>query len=133
MPVKVVTDEITLKPRAEKVTALIESAGISPTGKRGLFAARGELFTVPAEHGPVMNLTRSSGVAERYPSWSLDGKLLAYWSDRAGEYQLTVRPADGTGAERPLTKLGPGFRYRAQWSPDSQASRLHRRDRPAST
>ena len=120
VPVKVVTDEITLKPRAEKVAPLIETAGISPTGKRGVFAARGELFTVPAEHGPVMNLTRSSGVAERYPSWSPDGRLLAYWSDRAGEYQLTVRPADGTGAERTLTKLGPGFRYRAQWSPDSR-------------
>ena len=120
VPVKVVTDEITLKPRAEKVTALIETAGISPTGKRGVFAARGELFTVPAEHGPVMNLTRSSGVAERYPSWSPDGRLVAYWSDRAGEYQLMVRPADGTGTERTLTKLGPGFRYRAQWSPDSR-------------
>ena len=120
VPVKVITDEITLKPRAEKVSPLIETAGISPTGKRGVFAARGELFTVPVEHGPVMNLTRSSGVAERYPSWSPDGSLVAYWSDRTGEYQLTVRPADGTGAERTLTKLGPGFRYRAQWSPDSK-------------
>ncbi len=120
VPVKVVTDEITLKPRAEKVAPLIETTGISPTGKRGVFAARGDLFTVPAEHGPVMNLTRSSGIAERYPSWSPDGSLVAYWSDRTGEYQLTVRPADGTGAERTLTKLGPGFRYRAQWSPDSK-------------
>jgi tricorn protease len=120
VPVRVVTDEITLKPRAEKVSPLVETAGISPTGKRGIFAARGELFTVPAEHGPVMNLTRSSGVAERYPSWSPDGSLVAYWSDRTGEYQLMVRPADGTGAERTLTKLGPGFRYRPQWSPDSK-------------
>ena len=120
VPVKVVTDEITLKPRAEKVAPLIETAGISPTGKRGVFAARGDVFTVPAEHGPVMNLTRSSGVAERYPSWSPDGSLVAYWSDRTGEYQLTVRPADGTGAERTLTTLGPGFRYRPQWSPDSK-------------
>jgi len=120
VPVKVVTDEITLKPRAETAAALIETAGISPTGKRGVFAARGELFTVPAEHGPVMNLTRSSGVAERYPSWSPDGKLVAFWSDRRGEYQLTVRPADGSGSERTLTQLGPGFRYRAQWSPDSK-------------
>jgi len=118
--VKVVTDEITLKPRAEKVAPLIDTAGISPTGKRGVFAARGEIFTVPAEHGPVMNLTRTSGIAERYPSWSPDGALIAYWSDRAGEYQLTVRAADGSGAERTLTKLGPGFRYRAQWSPDGK-------------
>ena len=120
VPVKVVTDEITLKPRAEKVAGLVETVGISPAGKRGVFAARGDLFTVPAEHGPVMNLTRSSGVAERYPSWSPDGRLIAYWSDRSGEYQLTVRPADGSGPERTLTKLGPGFRYRPQWSPDGK-------------
>jgi tricorn protease len=132
VPVRVVTDAITLKPRSVKVTPLIETAGISPTGKRGVFAARGEMFTVPAEHGPVMNLTRSSGVAERYPSWSPDGRLVAYWSDRGGEYQLTVRPADGSGSERTLTKLGAGFRYRAQWSPDSkrlafvdEQSRIH--------
>lgn len=118
--VKVVTDGITLKPRAEKVAPLIESAGISPTGKRGLIGARGDIFTVPAEHGPVINLSRTSGTVERYPSWSPDGKLVAYWSDRKGEYQLTVRPADGTGTETTLTSLGPGFRYRPQWSPDSK-------------
>ena len=58
-------------------------AGISPTGKRAAFEARGDVFTVPAEHGPVLNLTRSSGVAERYPRWSPDGKTIAYWSDRS--------------------------------------------------
>ena len=29
-------------------------------------------------------------------------------------------PADGTGAERKVTSLGPGFRYPPQWSPDSK-------------
>jgi len=92
---------------------------VSPTGKRAAFEARGEIFSVPAENGPVMSVSRSSGVAERYPRWSPDGKTLAYWSDRSGEYELTVRPADGTGAERTLTSLGAGFRYQPQWSPDS--------------
>lgn len=120
VPVKVVTDEITLKPRAVKVDSLITSGAVSPTGKRGVFQARGDLFTVPAENGPVLNLTRTSGIAERYPSWSPDGKTLAYWSDRSGEYELTVRPADGSGAEKTLTKLGPGYRYQPYWSPDSK-------------
>ena len=62
----------------------------------------------------------SSGVAERYPSWSPDGKHIAYFSDRSGEYQLTLRDADGTGDEQVLTKFGPGFRYRPYWSPDSK-------------
>ncbi len=118
--VQVVTDRTTLKPRSEKVTKLIARAGVSPTGKRAVFQARGDVFTVPAEFGPVFDVTRTSGSAERYPRWSPDGKTLAYWSDRSGEYELTLRPADGTGAEQSLTTLGPGFRYMAHWSPDSK-------------
>lgn len=118
--IDVVTDEATLKSRSVKVQELIRSAGISPSGKRALFGARGEIFSVPKEHGIVLNLTRSSGVAERFAAWSPDGKEIAYWSDRSGEYELTVRAADGTGEEQRLTKLGPGFRYGVHWSPDGR-------------
>ena len=118
--VQVLTDRATLKPRLEDVTKYAAHADVSPSGKRAVFEARGEVFTVPAEHGVVRNLTRSSGVAERYPSWSPDGKSIAYFSDRSGEYELTVRAADGSGGEQVLTKLGPGFRYRPYWSPDSR-------------
>ena len=59
-----------------------------------LFEARGDIFSVPAEHGVVRNLTRTSGVAERYPAWSPDGKWIAYFSDKTGEYELTIRNAE---------------------------------------
>src|SRR5208282_1317940 len=100
-----------------------------------VFEARGEIFTVPAEHGVLRNLTRSSGVAERYPAWSPDGKSIAYFSDRSGEYELTIRPAEGSGHEDTLTSLGAGYRYHPYWSPDSrklvfidQAMRVHLHD-----
>jgi tricorn protease len=118
--IDVVTDQTTLRPRSEKVASLVLNAGISPSGKRAVFEARGEVFTLPAEHGPVRNLTNSSGAAERYPAWSPDGRWVAYWSDRSGEYQLAVRPADGSGEERTLTEYGPGYRYQLVWSPDSK-------------
>ncbi len=118
--IEVVTDRMTLRPRMTGVEPLIDHASISPTGKRGAFEARGDVFTVPAENGPVINLTRSSGVAERTPAWSPDGKTLAYWSDSSGEYELTLRAADGSGAERAVTSLGKGFRYQPAWSPDSR-------------
>jgi tricorn protease len=118
--VTVVTDLATLRPRIARVDSLVRGGGISPTGQRAVLEARGDLFSLPAQHGPVVNLTQTSGVAERYPSWSPDGKQLAYWSDRSGEYELYVRPADGTGAERKLTSYGAGFRYRPFWSPDGK-------------
>ena len=99
---------------------------MSPTGKRAVFEARGDVVTVPAEFGAVVNVTRSSGVAERYPRWSPDGKTIAYWSDRSGEYELTLRPADGSGAEKKVTTLGPGFRYRAAVVARQQEARVHR-------
>ncbi len=118
--IRTVTDQATLKPRIENVSGLIQDVSISPTGKRAVVEARGDVFTVPAENGVVRNLTRSSGVAERYPAWSPDGKWVAYFSDRSGEYELTLRAADGSGEERKLTSLGAGFRYAPVWSPDSQ-------------
>ncbi len=118
--IEVVTDRATLKPRLEKVADLITSGDISPSGKRVVFEARGDVFTLPAEHGPTYDLTRTSGVAERFPAWSPDGKTIAYWSDASGEYELVVRNADGSGEPRTVTKLGPGFRYHLYWSPDSK-------------
>ncbi len=118
--IDVVTDRATLKPRLENVGRRIANGAISPNGVRAVFEARGELFTVPAEHGPVRQITRTPGVAERYPAWSPDGRWIAYFSDRSGEYELTIRPADGSGEEQKLTSLGAGYRYRPQWSPDSR-------------
>lgn len=133
--IQVVTDQATLRPRQQNVSELVRFGSVSPSGKRAIFEARGEIFSAPAEHGVVRNLTRSSGVAERYPAWSPDNKLIAYFSDRTGEYELTVRNADNTGEERVLTQLGAGYRYHPQWSPDSkkilwidQAMKIHVHD-----
>ena len=122
VPVQVVTDRITLKPKTEKVANLIRAAAISPTGKRAVFEARGDVFTVPAEYGPVMNLTRSSGFAERFPEWSPDGKTLAFWSDRSGEYELTLRSADGSGMEQKSRRSARAFATRRTGRPTASAS-----------
>jgi tricorn protease len=120
VPVRVVTDETTLRPRTANAGSSIAAGSVSPAGKRAAFEARGDVFTVPAQEGAVVNVSRSSGVAERYPRWSPDGKSLAYWSDRSGEYELTLSPAETPGAEKKVTSLGAGFRYAPHWSPDSR-------------
>ena len=117
--VQVVTDRASLRPRPVTVGEQIVGGDISPSGKRAVLEARGEVFTLPAEHGVVRNLTRTSGFAERHPAWSPDGKHIAYFSDRSGEYELTIRAADGSGDEATQTHLGPGYRYSPMWSPDS--------------
>jgi len=118
--IRISTDLTTIQPRLTNVSKTIQYWQISPDGKRAIFEARGDIFTVPAEHGYIRNLTRTSGIAERYPSWSPDGKHVAYWSDRTGEYELYIRPGDGSGEEEKLTNLGEGYRYFPYWSPDSK-------------
>ncbi|HMF93305.1 MAG TPA: hypothetical protein VKE96_03390, partial [Vicinamibacterales bacterium] len=120
VPIRVVTDQMTLRAHAAKAEDLANSPSVSPNARRAAFEARGDIVTVPAERGAVINVTRTSGVADRYPRWSPDGKTIAYWSDRSGEYELTLRSADGSGTERKVTALGPGFRYPPQWAPDSK-------------
>ncbi|MGA9408554.1 MAG: PDZ domain-containing protein, partial [Bacteroidota bacterium] len=117
---EVVTDEITLMPKTENVVKTISSFFIAPDGKRALFEARGDIFSVPAENGNVVDLTNTSGIAERYPSWSPNGKYAAYWSDRSGEYELTLKDMENPASEKKLTSYGAGFRYNIYWSPDSK-------------
>src|SRR6185295_3446415 len=106
-----------LKPRIENVEKYIHHSFLSPDGNRVVIEARGDIFSLPAENGFVKNITHSSGVAERYPAWSPDGKTVAYWSDLSGEYELYLME---NSKERKLTSLGAGFRYSPFWSPDSK-------------
>jgi tricorn protease len=99
----------------------IQGADISPTGVRAVFEAHGEILTIPVEHGDIRNLTNSTGVADRDPAWSPDGKWIAYFSDQSGEYALHLGPQDGMGEVRKFD-LGkpPSFFYAPTWSPDSK-------------
>jgi tricorn protease len=109
------------RPHYEKVAEKIVTAGISPSGARAVFEARGEILSVPAEKGDVRNLTRTTSVVERDPSWSPDGKWIAYFSDESGEYALHLVDQSGFGAVKKFA-LGepPSFFYGPTWSPDSK-------------
>ncbi len=111
-----------VRPHFQKIEpGRIRSAGISPTGARAVFAARGEILTVPAEKGDIRNLTKTTAVMERDPAWSPDGQSIAYFSDESGEYSLHVRSQSGFGEVRKFD-LGtpPTFYYSPVWSPDSK-------------
>lgn len=93
---------------------------ISPDGKRSIFVARGDVFTVPEREGNTRNLTSTSGIREKSASWSPDGKWIAYISDKTGEDEIYIIPGDGEGKEIRITRDGNCFRYFPIWSPDSK-------------
>jgi tricorn protease len=92
---------------------------IAPDGKRALVGARGEVFTVPAKHGPTRNLTRTSAVHERNSKWSPDGKWIAFVSDATGEDEIYIVPQDGSAPPAKLTDEKGPYLYQPYWSPDS--------------
>ena len=96
------------------------NASLSPTGQRAMFEYRGDIFTVPKENGDGRNITNTSGVADRSPTWSPDGKKIAWFSDASGEYQLMI--ADQMGMEKPqvITFAKPTFFFKPTWSPDGK-------------
>jgi tricorn protease len=109
--------------RPSRVSAgnLIEQFGLSPKGERAVFAARGDIFSVPIEKGPVRNLTGSSGAHDKWPAWSPDGSKIAFISDKTGEEEIWVVPQDGSGPAEQITNGEKGMLYRPKWSPDGKS------------
>jgi tricorn protease-like protein/C-terminal processing protease CtpA/Prc len=121
-----------LRTRSVDASRTLRGASLSPSAKRAAVEARGDIWTAPAEKGTPRNLTRTSGVFERDPAWSPNGKWIAYFADTTGEYELYIIRSDGRDADGDLgadpvqlTKenLGGGgpFKFNAQWSPDSRS------------
>ncbi|MGH9868124.1 MAG: S41 family peptidase [Candidatus Polarisedimenticolia bacterium] len=113
-------DKPATRAQMRNVASWTNNFDLSPSGKRAVIEARGELFSVPAEKGDVRLLTATPGARERDPSWSPDGKWIAYLSDASGEYELHVIGSDGLTPDRQVTKGGSTFRYAPVWSPDSR-------------
>ncbi len=109
-----------MMPNWSDVTTRMTNISLSPTGKRVVVEARGEIFTIPAEKGDVRNLTNATGSAEREPAWSPDGKLVSYFSDKSGEYALMIEAADGLTPPREIKLQKPTRYYTPSWSPDSK-------------
>jgi tricorn protease len=121
LSIEVPTDGGARRPSRVNASNLIEQFGLSPKGERAVLAARGDIFTVPVEKGPVRNLTDSSGSHEKWPTWSPDGAKIAYISDKTGEEQVWMIPQDGSGLAEQLTTDQKVFLYRPKWSPDSKS------------
>jgi tricorn protease len=113
-------DNPNLIPYYKNVKENIHSFAVSPTGKRALFDARGDIFSVPAENGITENLTESQGIREIFPGWSPDGKYISYYSDLTGEYELYLLENRKDAKPRQVTFNSSAWKYQPLWSPDSK-------------
>lgn len=105
----------------------IETVKLSPDGKRVVISARGDIFTLPPGKGTVRNLTRSSS-HDRLATWSPDGSMIAFVSDRNGEEQVYKVTQDQSSEPEQLTINLRTRIYDLKWAPDSEMLSFYDKD-----
>ena len=110
IPVEVVSDRVRMRPEFVDVSPKKGSFGLSPSGKRMLLEARGEILNFPVEDGEPVNLTRSPGSREKNAAWSPDGRGVVFISDKTEEEELYLVDQLAEEPWRQLTTGGRGFR-----------------------
>jgi tricorn protease len=113
-------DFVSGRPGLKDVSKSISNFDISPDGKRALFGAHGDVFTVPEKYGETRNLTHSSGIHERDSKWSDDGKWISFISDKTGEDEIYIQAQDGSQPAIEITSGSSDYKYQPYWSPDSK-------------
>jgi tricorn protease len=113
-------DGVARRPAQIAAIDQLESFELSPAGERALIVARGDVMTLPLEHGVTRNLTRSSGSHDREASWSADGQRVVYVSDSSGEEEVWLEDQNGIGASRQITRGGATRYFAPRLSPDGK-------------
>src|SRR6185369_13296050 len=101
-------------------------AAVSPEGKQVVFESLGKLYVKPMGAGEPKRLTKGDEGFELFPTWSRDGKTIAYvaWTD-AGLGHIRAIAAAG-GAPRDVTR-DPGHYGHLAFSPDGKTIAFEKR------
>jgi len=83
---------------------------ISPDGRTIVFSYEGDLYRVPSAGGAAAPLT-SHPAHDFMPVWSHDGKMIAFASDRHGNFDVYVMPAAGGEPTRLTYHSAPEYPY----------------------
>ncbi len=97
----------------------VDDYDVAPNGKRIAFTVHGRVFTAPTDEGGELRQVTDGPVRDQDVSYSPDGKLLAFVSDKSGREEVYVTPVDGVGDPQAITNID-ALKSAFSWSPDSK-------------
>src|SRR5437870_1656005 len=104
----------------ETVSNEVDAFDISPSGRRAVISARGQILTIATDRGDITRVAPDNMASRnQFPKWSADGKYLAYVSDKSGRDEIWLTDPDGK-APKQITDLD-NEKGALVWSPDSKS------------
>ena len=118
LSIKIESDNVYARKVWKDGSKYIREASLSANGDQVAVTARGEVFLVPTDEGATLNITRTPGGHEREATYSPDGTVIAYISDKSGETELYVYTKEGTTEQ--LTSNNDTYIRSFIWSPNNE-------------
>ncbi|HKS06229.1 MAG TPA: amidohydrolase family protein [Gemmatimonadaceae bacterium] len=94
------------------------SLSVSPDGRTILFDLLGDFYTMPITGGKATRIMGGNQL-DVQPTYSPDGRRIAFVSDRSGSDQVWIANADGSNPMR-LSNLQAGSVSYPVWTPDGE-------------
>jgi len=114
IPIIINPDLPQLRTQWKDASKTIQHVDISPSGKRAIITARGEVFTVPVEDGAVRNISTDGTTREYTAIWSPKGDQVAYITESKDGQSLVLKDQTGRGSHTQY-ELGPHFYELLRW------------------
>ena len=116
----IATDEKENEVDVETVTNEVDAFDISPSGRRAVISTRGQILTIATDRGDLTRLAPDRMASRNdAPKWSLDGKYVAFISDRSGRDEIWISESESRSPKK-ITDLD-NEKGSLAWTPDSRA------------
>ena len=115
----ITTDEKDNEVDVETVSNEVDAFDISPSGRRAVISARGQILTIATDRGDITRVAPDKMASRNEsPKWSPDGKYIAFVSDRSGRDEVWISDPEGTSPKK-ITDLD-NEKGALVWTPDSK-------------